>query len=129
MSTLPSLLVFGLLASGSGSAVDDDFYDEPCKPASIATFDMAVCQYQRYKRADRELNRVYRLLLSHLDADQKRMTTSAQRSWLTFRDTDCAAAGLNWAGQNGKERPVVEFSCLADRTEERIRHLLSQDAR
>jgi uncharacterized protein YecT (DUF1311 family) len=112
-----------------------ELYDQPCKPSSIADFEVAVCQYQRYRQADLELNKVFKQLLSRYaksmandkkdsDKEHRESIISAQKSWIVFRDNECYAIGMEWEGGHG--RPGTEFSCLADLTEQRTIRLQSQ---
>jgi uncharacterized protein YecT (DUF1311 family) len=111
-----------------------ELYDQPCNSSSIADFEVAVCQYQRYRRADLELNKVFKQLLSQYakstdketensNKEHRESIVSAQKSWVIFRDKDCYAIGMEWEGGHG--RPGTEFSCLADHTEQRIIQLRS----
>ena len=45
---------------------------------------------RRLRAADRELNRLYKLLLPILDAQGRGKLQKAQRAWIAFRDANCA---------------------------------------
>lgn len=58
------------------------------------TVDMRNAQGKAHEGWDRELNRVYRELMDLLSPEEKVLLRDAQRSWLSFRDTE---AKLWWS--------------------------------
>lgn len=55
-------------------------------------------EMERYAKADLELNRVYRHLMSTLTKDKQEQLKKAQRAWIAFRDAeaDFEADGGGW---------------------------------
>src|SRR5260221_6805118 len=49
------------------------------------------CAEIEYKRVDRELNRVYRQLMSRLQPDAQQRLRNEQRHWINERDAKCQA--------------------------------------
>ncbi|WP_370182512.1 lysozyme inhibitor LprI family protein [Alteriqipengyuania sp.] len=97
---------------------------------------MNICSWQSYKRADEELNAVWKQAAARAkqsDAaaaeydgptDAFARLLAAQRAWLEFRDAQCLA-------ENGKREdsgtiwPLLQNSCLEALTEERTNQLRS----
>ena len=122
---MSALLLIAVLSTASpifqGAEQNKDDYDFPCKAGATSDFGVAVCQYQRYKKADAALNSEYRRILSTSTKKRRNFLIAAQRAWARFRDNDCLAIGSDWEGGHG--RPGTEFACLADRTEQRTTQL------
>jgi uncharacterized protein YecT (DUF1311 family) len=74
-----------------------------------------------YKKADAELNRVYRELMGHLSGGQKKALVDAEIAWIKFRDTNCAC----WAfvHKGGSLHPLMYFGHMQRMTEERTKQL------
>lgn len=97
---------------------------------------MNICSWQSYKRADEELNAVWKQASARAkqsDAaaaeydgatDAFDRLLAAQRAWLEFRDAQCLA-------ENGRREdsgtiwPLLQNSCLEALTEERTNQLRS----
>ena len=63
------------------------------------------------EHADKELNRVYNLIINKMDSETQQHLREAQRKWIEFRDLDCT-----WAFVDNRD-------CLMDRTERRAEEL------
>jgi len=74
-----------------------------------------------YKKADAELNRVYRELMGHLSGDQKKALIDAELAWIQFRDTNCACWTLVHKG--GSIYPLIYFGHMKSMTEDRTKQL------
>jgi uncharacterized protein YecT (DUF1311 family) len=101
----------------------------PCDSAGSQR-DMNFCYGEQYKKADVQLNTVYRDLLKRFSAgssqDQKLNETiqrlkSAQRAWLTYRDLHCSIARNQYEG--GSMAPMVWSMCMETVTQHRIEEL------
>ncbi|ANV25157.1 urease-associated protein [Rhizobium sp. S41] len=93
--------------------------------------DMTICAGKDYEKADKELNVAYQKLRKLLierdkaaDADGKGATdalVTAQRTWVAFRDANCALAGFQARG--GSMEPMLISSCLAETSGKRAEEL------
>jgi len=82
---------------------------------------MNVCAAEEFRRADAQLNAVYRKLTATLDADRRRKLQAAQRAWLAFRDAHCEFEASAYEG--GSMQPMEYSTCATNVTKERIGHL------
>lgn len=74
-----------------------------------------------YKKADANLNKVYRDVFNKLDATAKADLKAAQNAWIKYRDLDCKFQSAGVAG--GSMQPMVVSGCLADKTAARTKEL------
>jgi uncharacterized protein YecT (DUF1311 family) len=90
------------------------------------------CQAAALDAAEKRLNGVYSLVMKMFDAgavdpvtsffsDKKQRVVIAERAWVRFRDTQCAAEGILVIPGSGV--PTVTGRCLLTLTEERIQFL------
>lgn len=70
-----------------------------CKNAG-STAEIKLCANTEFNRADRELNSIYRKLLSSLDIEGQRKLKESQRAWLKFRDLNAGFVSDSWRGGN-----------------------------
>lgn len=84
----------------------------------LTTVDMISCADLDYQRADKELNQVYVEMRSHLDETARKLLQDSQRAWIAYRDAECKRARDEARG--GTLAPVLQISCLAELTEQRI---------
>ena len=89
---------------------------------------MNTCTAQAFAREDGLLNQVYAAYRAKLEPDRRAALTVAQKTWLTFRDTECKFEEDNYAG--GSIQPAIWSTCLAGLTQERRKALaaLLEDA-
>jgi uncharacterized protein YecT (DUF1311 family) len=71
-----------------------------------------------FKKADAELNKVYKQLMSMLDKKEKQQLIIAQKDWLKFRDSHCKFEAAPYEG--GSIQPLIYSTCLEDLTKKRI---------
>lgn len=85
--------------------------------ASTATTALAQSELHA---ADTRLNALYKQIQERLsdDAPTLHLLTATQRSWIAFRDAECAFSASSVAG--GSAYPAVVASCRTDLTEKRI---------
>lgn len=83
---------------------------------------MTRSAYADFAKADRELNRVYKVLMGKLDSTSRQKLVKAQRAWLTFRDADADLAGDTEARGGSMEPMLVAFR-KQELTEARTRDL------
>lgn len=96
---------------------------EPCVNV-LSQADMNICWGNVYKKADVELNKVYRKLVTMVDGEQTQQLKEAQLAWLKYRDTNCAFVADMYKG--GSLRPTVLATCLLDVTTNRTTELQTQ---
>ena len=74
-----------------------------------------------YKKADAQLNEVYRQVLKKLEASEQAALKAAQNAWIHFRDLDCQFQSAG--SQGGSIHSMVVSGCLTDKTQARINEL------
>ena len=106
----------------------------PCERAGTQAAS-TQCAFEEFKRADAQLNVQYRQSVRSAEKRDKlaaerpsdgrpgyvEALRSAQRSWLSFRDTHCKVEGY-W-GRGGTIEPMLVNLCLARLTRERTEQL------
>lgn len=80
--------------------------------------EMNACAAEEYKKADAELNLVYRKLLEMDDADGQAKLKSAELAWMKFRDSQCDY--LNFRAEGGSAYNQWQFQCITVETNKRI---------
>lgn len=103
---------------------------------ATAQMEMTACAEQEFERADAELNRVWRPLVSsaarndrspdsgRTPRDQRSeevILRTAQRAWIAYRDAECEYEGLGERG--GSMEPMIVAQCLARLTRARTTEL------
>jgi uncharacterized protein YecT (DUF1311 family) len=76
---------------------------------------------QGYYKADVELNKVYKILMSKLDEKGKSLLIKAENDWIKYRDAHCKFEASFYEG--GSMQPMIYSSCLESVTMERIKEL------
>jgi len=71
-----------------------------------------------YKKADAQLNKVYKQLMSIIDKNEKLLLIQAERDWVKFRDSHCKFEASQYEG--GSMKPLVYSTCLEAVTRKRI---------
>lgn len=69
-----------------------------------------------HRAADADLNRAYVAIMAQASPDGRERLRAAQRDWIKFRDSDCAARA---GSRGGSFYPTSLSTCLADVTRER----------
>jgi uncharacterized protein YecT (DUF1311 family) len=88
---------------------------------------MNICADQDYRAADAKLNAAYsRLIAAQDDAGFKAKLRTAQRAWISFRDTECTYETAD--NEGGSIHPLVYAVCLTRLTKERTKALEAQRA-
>ena len=82
--------------------------------------DMSQQAGAKYKSADRALNATYAKLLAQGSPGGRTRLRTAQRDWLKFRDSDCAA---RTGSRGGSAYSMMLSLCLATLTEARTKQL------
>jgi uncharacterized protein YecT (DUF1311 family) len=92
----------------------------PCAAAQIQ-WALTSCADSAYHRADNDLTRTYRRVLTRLGASDRMKLRAAQRAWLRFRDAQCAFEAAAYDG--GSMQPMIELLCLESATRARERQV------
>ncbi|HEY1195070.1 lysozyme inhibitor LprI family protein [Flavobacterium sp.] len=74
-----------------------------------------------YKKADNELNLVYKKLMKQLSEKEKKLLIVAQKDWIKFRDSKCNFEQKEYEG--GTIQPVIYYACLMECTNKRTEDL------
>jgi uncharacterized protein YecT (DUF1311 family) len=74
-----------------------------------------------YKKADKELNKIYGALLSKLDASEKKAFIASEKAWIAFRDLECKFECME--NEGGSIYPLSYSSCMTNMTEKRTKEL------
>ena len=113
-------------------ASGEDAHHVDCKNAETQ-MDMNVCASGDFEKADKALNAQWLAVKKAAAAWDHRVGSAeqprgaeerllkAQRAWLAYRDSQCAAVGFTVEG--GSMQPMVVSGCLADLTRKRTEEL------
>jgi uncharacterized protein YecT (DUF1311 family) len=113
------LLLLALITTGRPTA--GEYRSSSVSTVAQTQHEMNQQAEDEYKKADAELNRVYRELMGHLSGEQKKALTVAELAWIKFRDTNCACWALVHRG--GSLYPLMHFGHMKSMTEERTKQL------
>ena len=92
-----------------------------CWTTALTQEQITSCAAAEATAADKRLNAAYRNLLRYLDPPESRGLAAAQRTWLAFRDADCA-----WWGRGDFSLAATnKLGCLADLSNARAKELES----
>jgi len=79
----------------------------------------------KYKQADAEMNRIYKLATATCDSSGKERLKKAQLAWIKYRDLCCNAEASIYEG--GSMYGLAYSNCMADLTKERTGRLRLYD--
>jgi uncharacterized protein YecT (DUF1311 family) len=85
--------------------------------------EMNVAANVKYKKADAELNKVYKQLMAILDQNEKILLIQAEKDWIKYRDSHCKFDASQYEG--GSIQPLIYFTCLEELTKKRIAEIKS----
>jgi uncharacterized protein YecT (DUF1311 family) len=94
--------------------------EAPCRGVAV-TSDMTLCFDRAYKDADHDLNEVYGEVQAVLGPGERRDLGAAERAWLKYRDSTCAAERNLYEG--GTAVGPAYLACLEEETRLRARDL------
>ena len=75
--------------------------------------------YDAYMKADKELNAVYKLLMSKLTDQEKVDVKNVQKKWIGKKESTCKKE----SDGNGSMSPMILFNCLEEKTIQRTKEL------
>ena len=88
------------------------------------TYEMNVCAGRDSTKADGELNALYKELFGKYDAANRTLLQAAERSWIKFRDDECAYETALTIG--GTIHSTMVTNCETELTRDRIKRLKAQ---
>lgn len=94
--------------------------DAPCRLPSSGAEETA-CFADALKKADVDLNRMYKRIGTVVDEDELAKLRVSQRLWMQFRDANCDAEHELYSG--GSAASMVKFTCLEAMTRHRTGEL------
>jgi len=94
------------------------------KSYSQTQAEMNKAAAQGYYKADAELNKVYKALLSKLDENGKPLLVKAENDWIKYRESHCKLEASFYEG--GSMQPMIYSSCLESVTMDRIKQLKAE---
>jgi uncharacterized protein YecT (DUF1311 family) len=104
--------------------------DIDCSEA-ITQSAMNSCAAQEWEAADVKLNTAYKEVIEKFKIMDKQLPEDlkggeeylreAQRAWIAYRDSNCAAAGFQMRG--GSAEPLLVYGCMREMTEDRTEEL------
>ena len=109
-----------LLAFGPTAHAEDEANGIDCNNA-VAQLDMNICADKDYRKADSELNAVYRDTMHGLDKHSQDLLRASQREWIKFRDAECTYVSAQ--NEGGSIYPMVYSGCLTTMTRDRVKQL------
>lgn len=83
--------------------------------------DMNQIANNDFKKADAELNKLYKQVMKILNENEKKLMIIAQKDWLKFRDSHCKFEIVQYDG--GSIQPLLYSTCLTEQTNKRIEDL------
>ncbi|MFM7156330.1 MAG: lysozyme inhibitor LprI family protein [Bacteroidota bacterium] len=75
--------------------------------------------HEAYVKADKELNAVYKLLMSKLNEQEKADVKSVQKKWISRKESSCK----KMSDGNGSMSPMILYNCLEEKTLQRTKEL------
>lgn len=111
-----AMMVLAVLVAAPAFAAPD------CSKA-MTQADIDECMAAPARAADAQLNADYRAVMARLSPGSRNRLQAAQRSWLQFRDAECAFRSMGQDG--GSVAPATVASCVADLTKRRAADLAS----
>lgn len=83
--------------------------------------EMNETAYANYKKADIQLNKVYKQLMVILTKNEKPLLIQAEKNWVKFRDSHCKFEASQYEG--GSIQPLIYSTCLEELTKKRIEEI------
>ena len=75
--------------------------------------------HEAYVKADKELNAVYKLLMSKLNEQENADVKSVQKKWISRKESSCK----KMSDGNGSMSPMILYNCLEEKTLQRTKEL------
>ena len=104
-------------------AVSIILYGSLCNAQTM--FDMKDEAGMKYKQADEEMNRIYKMARDTCDSAGKERLKKAQLAWIKYRNLCCETEALIYEG--GSMSGLAYSNCMIDVTKERTNRLKAYD--
>ncbi len=121
VTILVATSLFLVMASHTPEALGETISQKIDCAKAVTTPEMKYCSQQSYQAADRQLNQVYKKVISSLNGEQKQILTAAQQTWIKFRDHNCDFEVYGNRGGTGYE--IFRNGCLERLTTQRTKDL------
>jgi len=112
MHLIRNVLVLAMACTPLAARAADPDWPASCDADQMS---MNACAFQRWQKADRELNALYGKLMKQADADKLQ---AAQRAWVQYRDLECKYEGADSEG--GSLQPQDIANCNNRITRQRL---------
>ncbi|MDZ4020199.1 MULTISPECIES: lysozyme inhibitor LprI family protein [Pseudomonas] len=109
-----------LLAITAAQAEDYSASYTQCMDKASSTLAMGACIQAETKLQDERLNRVYKQLMAKLEGQQQKDLREVQRSWIKYRDGNCAFHG---SLSSGSLYRIEGAMCVMDMSKDRAAEL------
>lgn len=109
-----------LLAITAAQAEDYSSSYTQCMDKASSTLAMGACIQAETKLQDERLNRVYKQLMAKLEGQQQKDLREVQRSWIKYRDGNCAFHGKL---SDGSLYRIEGAICVMDMSKDRAAEL------
>ncbi|MEN8639206.1 lysozyme inhibitor LprI family protein [Pseudomonas sichuanensis] len=109
-----------LLAITAAQAEDYSPSYTQCMDKASSTVAMGACIQAETKLQDERLNRVYKQLMAKLEGQQQKDLREVQRSWIKYRDGNCAFHGTLSSGSLYR---IEGAMCVMDMSKDRAAEL------
>lgn len=109
-----------LLAITAAQADDYSSSYTQCMDKASSTLAMGACIQAETKLQDERLNRVYKQLMAKLEGQQQKDLREVQRSWIKYRDGNCAFHGTLSSGSLYR---IEGAMCTMDMSKDRAAEL------
>ena len=127
MRTILIAAAFAFVAAGAaGAGVTDDaaFPNLNCKSQDLNQAELDQCRGRYFDAVDAKLNALYRQLTAKYDAANGALLKTAEKSWIAYRDAECAYETNGTAG--GTINSMMDTECATAKTNARIKELTAQ---
>jgi uncharacterized protein YecT (DUF1311 family) len=94
--------------------------DSPCAKV-VVTSDLVACLSKATASSDSKLNSIYREIRKHLESDEVKQLTQAQRLWIQYRDANCSAERALYG--KGMAASPAYLACIESMTRARTKEL------
>jgi uncharacterized protein YecT (DUF1311 family) len=112
--------VAALLIAAVAQAEDYSPTYTQCMDKASSTLAMGACIQAETQLQDDRLNRVYKQLMAKLDSQQQKDLREVQRTWMKYRDGNCAFHGKL---SNGSIYRIEGAMCEMDMSKDRAGEL------
>jgi uncharacterized protein YecT (DUF1311 family) len=123
------LTIAAIMLAVAGPALAQDI--PGCENAT-SNIELGMCTSNAYQAADKELNDLWPKVLKYIDGQGEYMPAdalqkwketiiAAQKAWVTFKESDCAAVEYEWWGGSGAGQ--AQTACLYAHTAARVEDL------